>query len=112
VSRLLVSERHRDGALVIGAGVPERWVDEAPGVRARGLSTHYGVVELAIHGDGPERVEVRIGGALAVPPAGIEIVSPRARPLRAVTVNGRPSDAFDARSALVREAPARVVLHY
>jgi hypothetical protein len=87
-------------------------VDEAPGVRARGLSTHYGVVDMAVRGDGPDRVEVELGGALAVPPAGIEVVSPRARPLRAVTVNGRASDAFDARRALVREAPARIVLHY
>ncbi|HSJ99210.1 MAG TPA: discoidin domain-containing protein [Myxococcota bacterium] len=112
VRRLLVLERHRDGALEIGAGIPERWVDEAPGVRARGLSTHYGVVDLAVRGDGPDRVEVELGGALAVPPAGIEVVSPRARPLRAVTVNGRASDAFDARRALVRELPARIVLHY
>jgi hypothetical protein len=112
VRRLLVAERHEDGALWIGAGIPERWVDEAPGVRARNLSTHYGRIDLAVRGDGPDRVEVEIGGALAVPPAGIEIASPRARPLRAVTVNGRPSEDFEAGHARVREVPARVVLHY
>jgi hypothetical protein len=112
VRRLLVDERHEDGVLRIGAGIPERWVDEAPGVRARGLSTHTGVVELAVRGDGPDRVLVELGGTLAVPPAGIEIVSPRPRPLRAVTVNGRAHDAFDARGARVREIPARVVLEY
>jgi hypothetical protein len=110
--RLLVSERHEDGALVVGAGIPERWLDEEPGVRARGLSTHYGVVDLAWRADGPDRVEVRIEGELALPPAGLEIASPRARPLRAVTVNGRPSDRFDARRAWLAEAPVHVVLHY
>lgn len=110
--RLLVAERHGDGALVIGAGVPERWVDEEPGVRARGLSTHYGDVDLAWRADGPDRVELRIEGRLALPPAGIEVASPRARPLRAVTVNGRASERFDARHAWLAEAPARVVLHY
>lgn len=110
--RLLVAERHEDGALVIGAGIPERWVDEEPGVRARGLSTHYGVVSLRWRADGADRVEVRVDGALALPPAGIEVVSPRARPLRAVTVNGRASDRFDARRVWLAEAPARVVLHY
>lgn len=112
VRRLLVDERHEDGALRIGAGIPERWVDEAAGVRARGLSTHYGVVDLAVRGDGPDRVLVEVGGALAVPPAGIEIVSPRARPLRAVTVNGRAHADFGARGARVREVPARVELAY
>jgi hypothetical protein len=42
----------------------------------------------------------------------MEVVSPRARPLRAVTVNGRPSPDFDARRARVGETPARVVLEY
>ena len=113
VRRLLVAERHSDGALVIGAGVPERWVDEEPGVRARGLSTHNGVIErLSIRGDGSDRVEVELDGTLAVPAAGIEIVSPRARPLRAVTVNGRTREPDGAHAVRVHEAPVRVVLHY
>src|SRR5690606_36396344 len=78
VRRLLVQERHGDGALLIGSGIPERWVDEAPGVQARGLSTHYGVIEeLSVRADGPERVVVAIAGAAVVPPAGVEVGSPR-----------------------------------
>lgn len=112
VRRLLVDERHGDGALRIGAGIPERWVDEAPGVRARGLSTHTGRIDLGVRGEGPDRVVVEIGGTLAVPPAGIEVVSPRERALRAVTLNGRAHDAFDARVVRLRQIPARLVLEY
>src|SRR6185436_10136549 len=35
-------ERESDSSLVIGAGVPESWVRQAPGVRIGSLSTHYG----------------------------------------------------------------------
>jgi hypothetical protein len=76
------------------------------------LSTHYGVVSYAMRAEGPDRVSVELAGGLAVPPGGVEIRSPRARPMRAARVNGAPAAERDAARVVVREVPATVVLDY
>jgi hypothetical protein len=112
VRRLFVDERPADGVLVLAAGVPEAWVDEAPGVSVSGLSTYYGPLAYRMRADGPDRVDVTIERGLAVLPGGLVIESPRSRPLVGATVNGRDVQEFDARSATVHEVPAHVVLRY
>ena len=57
-------------------------------------------------------MRVRVSGDLDVPPGGLVVTSPLARPLRKVTVNGRPLAAHAADSAVVREFPADVLLQY
>jgi hypothetical protein len=111
VRRLFADERERDAALVLAAGVPEAWVDTAPGVRVAGLSTHYGTLAYAMRADGPDRVRVELARGLAVPPGGIEIRSPRARRLRAAHLNGRRV-VHEPTYVVVRELPASVVLEY
>lgn len=59
-----------DGALVIGAGVPQSWLP----LRVRGLRTYHGAIDLDISRDGV----VTVGGS-AHPPAGIVIAPPYRR---------------------------------
>jgi hypothetical protein len=107
---MLVRERDADRALVIGSGVPESWMPR--GVTARRLPTASGVLSLSMRADGDDAVRVRLSGDVAVPRGGIVIASPYDRPIRRVTVDGRPYDAFTDDAVTVDRCPIDVMMHY
>ncbi|HEX2483686.1 MAG TPA: hypothetical protein VHQ66_00200, partial [Myxococcota bacterium] len=98
--RLVAYEDDEAGVLVLGAGVPEAWVREAPGVRVRRLPTHFGPLDLELLAEGDDRVRARLGGECR-PPGGFVLASPFARPLTGVTVDRR---------AVALDAPDRIRL--
>ena len=109
---LFAYERVEDEALVVGAGVPEAWVREAPGVELAGLRTWYGPLSLRMRAEG-QSVRVAIGGGVRVPAGGIVVRTPLARPIRRATVNGRRATvSADGSEVVVRAAPADVVLEH
>ncbi len=112
VRMMLAYERESDQALVLAAGVPAAWATAEQGISVKRLPTYYGVLDLRLRAEGADALRVRISGDLAVPPGGIVLSSPLARPLRKVTVNGRPLATHTATSATVREFPANIVLGY
>jgi hypothetical protein len=109
--RLVAYERDADGALVVAAGIPEAWVLEAPGVRVRGLPTHFGVLDLELFARGPDAVVARLGGSCR-PPGGLVIESPLPRPLREVAIDGRAVPAADPARVALRDVPGEVILRY
>jgi hypothetical protein len=108
---LFAYERASDNALVVGAGVPAAWVEDAPGVEMDGLRTYFGTLSLRMRAEAGT-VRVRIGGGLAVPPGGIVVRSPLERPIRRATVNGRAVRVASPDEVVVRQAPAEIVLYY
>lgn len=102
-------ERESDSSLVVGAGVPERWVREAPGIRVRNLSTHYGRLNYSMQGvcDG---AELAIEG-VRIPPGGIIVRSPYDRPIRGAKLNGKKT-RFSNSEVILRSLPARLMLRY
>jgi hypothetical protein len=111
VRRLIAYERPEDGALVLAAGVPETWL-AAPGIRIRGLATHYGPLDLAIVATGDAEVRVSLGGKLIEPPGGIVLISPLARALGEVIVDGRREPVSSSGGVRLRGATAEIVLRY
>jgi hypothetical protein len=107
---MLVYERDADRALVIGAGIGPDWI--ARGVSARRLPTKSGVLSFTMRAEGADAVRVRVAGDLAVPSGGIVVTSPLDRPIRRVTVDGKPHGRFTDGAATVERCPADVVLHY
>jgi hypothetical protein len=75
-----------DDTLILAAGIAPEWTKQ--GVRVRGLSTHYGVLDYSI-----ENNRMRIGGNLRVPKNGIVVRSP-----------------FGGADVVVRAVPADIVL--
>ena len=105
---MLAYERESDSTLVIGAGVPESWVMERPGVTVRRLSTHYGPLSYTMRNEnGNVRVSMQAG--LRVPPGGVVVRPPFSRPPRESRVNGVPTPPLPTGGVLVRAVPAEVV---
>ncbi len=107
---LFAYERDADGALVVGAGIPEAWAAQAPGVTVERLRTHYGPLDLRVRARGTT-VRMTVGGGLRVPPGGVVVRSPLDRPIRRATVNGRAARAGE-HEITVRRLPAEIVLEH
>lgn len=112
--RMIAYERADDGALVLGAGLPEAWVrdGDGDGVRTRGLATHAGPLDLHVRADGEDRVRVSIGGGLRCPAAGLVVESPLVRPLVRVVVDGVTADATDPRRVALGSVPTELILEH
>jgi hypothetical protein len=106
---MLAYEHQADRSLVLAAGIPASWLDDAAGIAVRGLPTYWGPLDLDVRRDGGA-VIVTLGGDLEVPPGGIVLRPPLSGRLESVTVDGREEARFERDSASVRVVPARVVL--
>ncbi len=67
-------ERERDRTLILGAGIPAKWLDSRQPVSVRGLRTQYGVVDLTLQRMG-DVVEVSVSVA-SLPPSGLVLALP------------------------------------
>ncbi|MEP7028316.1 MAG: discoidin domain-containing protein, partial [Candidatus Eisenbacteria bacterium] len=106
---MLAFTRGAAGALVVAAGVPRAWAEQAPGVRVSRMPTPFGSFGYSL------RVENGIAtcaldGWLRVPPGGIEVAPPAGdAPYRSVRVNGRPAKLTADGRVVVRQVPAEIV---
>jgi hypothetical protein len=104
---LLAFERESDGALVLGAGVIESWARAPGGISLRGLSTRWGALDYQMQAS-EDRLRVKIGGGLRLPPGGVAIRWPLQGQPGAATVNGRDVSEIRGGEVIVRELPAEV----
>ena len=93
VQEMLAYERERDSSLVIGAGIPEDWLEEG-GVRLDSLQTRWGLVSYVLRREGGRLLLSLDPSGLRTPPGGIEFAPPGVRratngSLDAVRVEGR-----------------------
>jgi hypothetical protein len=103
-------ERESDSSLVLGAGIPENWVREKPGVSMYGLMTHFGRLSYSMKSVGPD-IEVKIEESLDIPRGGIIVRSPADRPIKRALVNGKPVTTGKG-EVVVRSLPATIRFGY
>ena len=89
VRSALVYERASDQALVLAAGVPEAWLAGGEPVRLARLSTWWGPLDYELIRTDQRTLRMRVGGGLRMPPGGIVLAPPGAKP---VTVRELPAD--------------------
>jgi hypothetical protein len=106
---MLVHERESDNALVVGAGIPESWINDQAGLRVEHLPTYYGPLSYSMMRM-RDSVIVTLSGPLKIPEGKIIVTSPRAEPVKQVQGDGRKGVA--AGEIVVDRLPARVVLVY
>ncbi|HMM35533.1 MAG TPA: discoidin domain-containing protein [Thermoanaerobaculia bacterium] len=106
---LFAYEREEDSSLVVGAGLPERWVRSERGVSVKGLGTPYGPLDVSLAAAGTG-VRVRLAGLRALPPGGLVVRPPLPAIQRTASVDGRPLPLSPAGEVVVRTLPAEVVV--
>ena len=97
-----------DGALVVGAGVPARWI-AGKTLHIGPLPTAGGAFELSMRGES-KRVWIDLGGHVR-PAGGIVVRSPYDLPIREATVDGKRVDHTDS-EITVSAAPSKVLFEY
>ncbi len=103
---LFAYERDSDRAMVLAAGVDERWLD-GEGVSIRGMRTPYGILSYRVRRiDG--KIEWTLAGDGRVPPGGLVLAAPADGPVRRVTVDGKRIATFGV--VRVRHLPAQVTI--
>jgi hypothetical protein len=107
---LFAYEREADSALVLGAGLDERWLADS-GLAVRDLSTWWGRLSYTARAEG-DRVTFRLAPGLRVPPGGIRVVPPRDRPARRALVDGVVVPAESGDTVRVDRVPAGVSFEY
>ncbi len=106
---LFVFEREADGALVVAAGVPARWL-AAGAIGLSGLPTAYGRLDLQIDRRPDACLTVRLSGDLHPPPGGIRVVPPGVDRAGTVWVNGVRLPHPGTPEILVTQLPAELIL--
>ena len=104
-------DRASDSALVVGAGIAEKWVREAPGVRVRALGTPYGPVDFDVRATARSLV-AHLSGAVRIPPGGIAFRSPVDRAIASARVNGSTVSPSPTGEVMVRRLPATINLTF
>jgi len=110
VRSMFVYERERDTALVIGAGIPEQWLNEN-GVTVKNLPTYYGSITLSMRLAG-ENVIAELTGNVQIPSSRIVLVPPREKELKTVRVNGALSSRWTQQEIIISTLPATVEMIY
>jgi hypothetical protein len=96
-----------DGAVVIGAGVPRRWI-EAGTLHVGPLPTYNGSVDIRMRAISGDRIEIDLSGDVR---GRLIVRSPDDRPIRAATIDEQSAEHSDGEIVVTR-LPARVVLEY
>lgn len=87
VRDLFVHERGSDQSLVIGAGLPARWLDAGP-VRVANLPTWYGCLDMSLERSGGSGLTLTLGGLDRLPPGGLQCAIPHGGAPVVVTLEG------------------------
>jgi hypothetical protein len=106
---MLAYERERDDTIVVGAGIPQAWIDDPSGVFVTGMLTRSGGLDFAMKRAGAG-IEVRVGGKLQVPKGGIVVAPPGVTARWKATINGASAPVDSAGRVLVRRIPATLLL--
>jgi hypothetical protein len=106
---MIAWERESDGTIVVGSGLPERWLRGTPGVAVSGLVTRWGPLQARVREYG-RGWEVRVESTVA-PPGGIAVVLPGvAAGAWEASVNGESAAIGPGGEVRAPDLPARVVL--
>jgi hypothetical protein len=108
IRSMFVYERGKDTSLIIGAGIPEEWLNEPDGIVVKELPTYYGDLNYSMKKVG-ESLVVEISGDIQIPPGKIILKSPLRKPIVSVQINGKPVKQT-RRGIVIDTLPATVLL--
>ncbi len=96
-----------DGALVIGARVPRRWI-EGGVLHVGPLPTYHGSIDITMRAPSADRIEIDLSGEAR---GRLIVHPPDDRPIRVATIDGHAAEFTDGQVVVAR-LPAHVILRY
>ncbi len=106
---MLVYERESARTLVIGAGVPAAWL-EGDGIRATGLPTYFGDIDVHMRRSGAHSVHISLAGRLRNRGVTVALQPPLPGPLVSAVVDGRAVDIVEPDCLRIIGCPREVEL--
>ena len=104
---LFAYERDGDGALVVGAGVPDAWLDGG-GIAVRELRTPHGPLSYTLERRAGQ-VVLTVASGLRMPPGGVVLVWPGPRPPGRTRINDDVA-RWQGGELRIDQVPAKVVI--
>jgi hypothetical protein len=111
VRGLFVYEDEAEDALVLAAGLSWDWLKK-DGVAITEFPTHYGKLSYSLRAGAENVLLLTLQGSFTRQPAKILVQPPLPGPIRSVTVNGHPTQAFGDDQVTLGAAPAEVIIEY
>ncbi|MGH7489909.1 MAG: hypothetical protein ACREMY_30525, partial [bacterium] len=116
---MLVHERD-DGALILGMAVPRAWLADGKQIEVERCPTYYGNLSMTIASEantGRITASVAMQGGTHPTELIVRLRHPEGKPIRSVSVNGRPWTEFDVAKEWIRirrpdEAKYQIVASY
>ncbi|MGH9663604.1 MAG: hypothetical protein ACRD9L_04165, partial [Bryobacteraceae bacterium] len=116
---MLVHERD-DGALILGMAVPRVWLADGKQIEVERCPTYYGNLSMTIASEantGRITASVAMQGGTHPTELIVRLRHPEGKPIRSVSVNGRPWTEFDVAKEWIRirrpdEAKYQIVASY
>jgi hypothetical protein len=103
--RNMLVQEGDDDALLLAQATPRAWLSDGKRIELARVPTYFGELAMTIEsraGSGEIRADVQMPAARRPETLLVRLRHPEARPIRSVTVNGRPWQDFDASSERVR----------
>lgn len=111
IRSLFVYEHEQDTSLVIGAGIPESWVNDPTGVEVTNFPTWYGNVSYSMKKNS-NGVMIQLSGNINLPAGKIIVKSPCAKGITSAAVNGVKSTSFNTKEVVLDKLPAKIEIQY
>jgi hypothetical protein len=111
IRAMFAYERESDSALVIGAGIPGRWVNDTNKVVVKGLPTYWGKLNYSV-GTSNGKIDYLVSGKIDFRKCHLVVESPLEARIKSAEVNGVRVPVVDGRSVEMDRLPARVQLDY
>ena len=103
-------ERESDGALVLAAGIPARWLAGGAEVGVRGLRTPHGKLTWSMRREAKTgALRIRVAGGITVPPGGFALRAPLSRGPHRATIGGKPARLVGD-ELVIRRVPADILV--
>jgi hypothetical protein len=88
-----------DHTLILGQAAPRRWLEDGKEIEVSGAPTYFGPVSVRVHSDaGTGRIsaDVELPRSERLNSVIVRLRHPEDKPIHSVSINGQPSQAFDA----------------
>lgn len=104
-------EREKNGVMVLGAGIDQKWLEQKEGVSVSGMPTYFGKINYTVKKEG-KTVKINVTGD-SKPPEGFVFKSPFIKEkIKSVKLNGNKWEKFSGGEISFKELPADITAEY